>query len=1432
MKKINLLLALFVCLLFNQSFSQKSKPDIKPNPAETKKAIKNQGSKAYCSSTYTNTTDDWITNVSINTINNYSGQNGANSYGDYTYLSTDLSYGIAYTLDVSFYSDGFTQHVWLFIDWNHNDIFDTEESYDLGEGVNATLTFFVGPPNDALPGNTRLRVIEQYSTDPGPCDPHQNIYGETEDYTINVYGNENYWTGAVDNNWHNAANWLYNFVPDATTDVTIWDVTNKCWVWAGPAYCNNITVDYGSGYDLKVSDQNLNVSANMNFYGELLMDHTDGRIIAEGDIIWESGSRASILANAVIEVYGDWIFKSGANVTMDDGVVGISGSGSSYIRTFEDNCYFNDLVIYKSSSDWASIGSTNTADMHIHGDLGIEPGSVLYMYTPKSVFLQGDLLNLGSFLGYDGTLVFDGSEQMIFGSTYGSIQLFHNLTISSDISTTISGNSIEVEGNLAIEEGQLISGGYTIEVGGNWDNQVGPGGFDPGAGTVRINGGNYHQYCSNETFFVLEVDKPLGGALRMQGTHVECEHYDWTAGAIDVVPGGGSFTAFNLIDDGIYGAYYLNPGGTINLYDLDIYSNTDLNGELHIFGGVMNVYGNATSCWLFAGDALISMSDGVLDFHGHGIVIYNSSPYTLTENISGGTIRTEGSFLGACNEFTPDYGTLEFYGSTDAFVYTANGCYLNNVLINKSNTLSLIEFLDINGNLVIDNGILDANGFDIQIEGDWTNFVGDAGFVESTGDVFFNDNDNTGSIIHTNETFNDLTLYNASSGIYGLTLMDGIVVNVKNLLDIQHSALEMNFASALNVDGDIFIAYGGGLNADDGNNVIEIGGSWTNENNSNTTYIGFWPGGETVIFNGYWDQIITAGASQESFSNLVIDKPLSWFSPNDDIYVIQNFTLQNGTWRDNVNGLSHSFEQDFIVNAGGYFSNATNKNTVNLISDKDAELFFDTPVTNGIFNILNIDKSTIIKSDNGGPEYKNAEKHNNKSGPIQNDSKSQTVNMFSDVFCGNDAGVSIQNGTLNLNGHTFTSTGDLNINSNGIMNIDAGAILKVNSGHSLNVNNNGALFVVGSPGNEATVTRYNLIYYYYQFNVNSGGTIAAENAVLEYIDMYGVNILPGAIVDPSMAFNYCTFQNVQPIAASSNITFSNDQVLTCTGANFPDNPFYNVCKDNDVGEITFTAATGDFAGPMYEYDPYNRIHWGAVPFSLDVTVFLEGPFNPATNLMEHNPSVESTLNQPFGPALPYFGNLMPDWYYTGSEFVSAPFPANVVDWVLVELRDAPDVTSALPVTSIAKQAAFITTDGKIVDLDAVSNLTFSASVANGLFIVVWQRNHAGVISAIPITLPGPGSTVSYNFSTGAGHAFGGTSAQKQLSTTPEIWGMFSGDGDGNGEIQLSDKVNVWDIQAGEAGYLESDFNLNGDVNNQDKNDYWWPNNGYGSFIPE
>ncbi|MCD4664285.1 MAG: hypothetical protein K8R68_03370, partial [Bacteroidales bacterium] len=146
----------------------------------------------------------------------------------------------------------------------------------------------------------------------------------------------------------------------------------------------------------------------------------------------------------------------------------------------------------------------------------------------------------------------------------------------------------------------------------------------------------------------------------------------------------------------------------------------------------------------------------------------------------------------------------------------------------------------------------------------------------------------------------------------------------------------------------------------------------------------------------------------------------------------------------------------------------------------------------------------------------------------------------------------------------------------------------------------------------------------------------------------------------------------------------------------------------------------------------------------------------------------------------------------------------------------------------ARQAAFLLNSGSVVGLDGSSLPQFSNSITQQLFVVIWHRNHIGVMSANPLTETE--GVFSYNFSISESQAYHGPDGHKQIGTG--LWGMFSGDGNANGDIDLNDKTNVWAPQAGSSGYTQGDYDMNAEVNNTDKNDYWLPNNGKGSQVPE
>lgn len=226
----------------------------------------------------------------------------------------------------------------------------------------------------------------------------------------------------------------------------------------------------------------------------------------------------------------------------------------------------------------------------------------------------------------------------------------------------------------------------------------------------------------------------------------------------------------------------------------------------------------------------------------------------------------------------------------------------------------------------------------------------------------------------------------------------------------------------------------------------------------------------------------------------------------------------------------------------------------------------------------------------------------------------------------------------------------------------------------------------------------------------------------------------------------------------------------------------------------------------------------SVSINMDLMVFLEGPFSSPQMTTGLNAAGLIPLSQPYNTA---------PWNYSGTESVFAVPNVNVVDWVLVELRDAATASAAIPATRIARQAALLLNDGSVVGTDGSSILQFNNSFTQQLFVIVWHRNHLGIMTAGGVTASG--GIYSYDFSTSETKVYGGSLGYKYLGSG--VWGMVAGDATHDGLIDLSDKTQ-WTAFAGKKGYLDADYNRDVQVSNPDKNDYWLPNRTLISQIPQ
>ncbi len=712
----------------------------------------------------------------------------------------------------------------------------------------------------------------------------------------------------------------------------------------------------------------------------------------------------------------------------------------------------------------------------------------------------------------------------------------------------------------------IINSGATLtQTGTSYFNVFGY--FDSDAGTFNQSGFSYlyfkgasstHWDDDNEddTYSYVRVDKSSDTASLSMWQNMTVENFEIRGGNFNI---DGTWT-LTVTSNSPY-AFWVQDGGILTLQDETI----DVLGDIEFSNGSqVNVSGGLIRC-------------------GSNLRVWTNTAYDM--------------------QFTG--GIVEMYGSSAQYIYDLDGnTELFDLVINKSSGSCIVNNGDlvVRNDLTINNGILNSNNKDIYVGGDWTNNVGDSGFIEGTGTVIFNGTDF--SEIATDETFYNLTLNSTSIHSNGLQLNYGFTATIINDLSIIDGKFELNSTSTLIVGNDVFIANGCGLNAySDFGIEIYVGGDWTNNNSYWNGGLGYSPGTEVITFNGSSDQIITTQAPQEDFGNLVIDKSGGEFRPNDNIHVMHDFDILAGGWHDNTTSLTHYFEGDFYIAAGatGYW-NSTTDNTVVFTGLSDQTVFNTVGV--GYFRNIVINKtewSTRNFNDIEGTESKLSDQDNINQIDDITETRNTTVTLMSDIDMQFGVGLTIEEGTLDLNGMTLNSMGDVVVLLGGTLVVDEGALLNVSNGNELSVYNGGVLEVLGTSGNLATISHR--VFGNYGFNIYPGGMIKAEYVLFEYMDAYGVHVREEGVIDRNFSFNYCTFQNgFVGFGALLYINNADDVTITC--ANFPDDSStdYNVGKTYEQGSISMITATGIFAGYDYELDEHSLIDWDGLPVIDDLTI--------------------------------------------------------------------------------------------------------------------------------------------------------------------------------------------------------------------------------------
>ena len=120
----------------------------------------------------------------------------------------------------------------------------------------------------------------------------------------------------------------------------------------------------------------------------------------------------------------------------------------------------------------------------------------------------------------------------------------------------------------------------------------------------------------------------------------------------------------------------------------------------------------------------------------------------------------------------------------------------------------------------------------------------------------------------------------------------------------------------------------------------------------------------------------------------------------------------------------------------------------------------------------------------------------------------------------------------------------------------------------------------------------------------------------------------------------------------------------------------------------------------------------------------------------------------------------------------------IVDWVLVELRDANTNTAV-----VASQSALLQRDGDVVSVDGTSTLTFNQPSAN-YYVAIKHRNHLGIMTANSILLR-VSNVATVDFTDATSQITFGSNAQTTFGVPLNTVAMWTGNVNDDTVVQYS-----------------------------------------------
>ena len=251
------------------------------------------GDPLYCISNGNDTSDEYIGNVQLNTINNASGVGTTSTgYSDFTNISTDLSLNSDYTITITptwtgtLFNEGYAVWIDYNVDGDFNDAGELVWSLAPSQTTPVTGNFTI--PLDATLGETRMRVSLKYNGIPSSCESFD--FGEVEDYTINImYDGLIYVNGL----------WVPN-APSNTTESSNAIVLSGTYTVNSDINLNNLIVNIGAAIQVD-NGQSLTLAGSIDNQGDITLNSNSTQyssLIVYGSVTGDVNYKRHVNTNA------------------------------------------------------------------------------------------------------------------------------------------------------------------------------------------------------------------------------------------------------------------------------------------------------------------------------------------------------------------------------------------------------------------------------------------------------------------------------------------------------------------------------------------------------------------------------------------------------------------------------------------------------------------------------------------------------------------------------------------------------------------------------------------------------------------------------------------------------------------------------------------------------------------------------------------------------------------------------------------------------------------------------------------------------------------------------------------------------------------------------------------------------------------------------